>query len=104
MRPVKGKKGLILCSGKVKLSRAETVCGWVSVLLFFYLVGGVYMCVLKDPQPYDRLISYEEGGGEPLNGKTSIQKIGIKAGASPRPYHTSYAGGIEKLRKFTNSI
>jgi hypothetical protein len=47
------------------------------------------MCVLKDPQPYDRLISYVEGR-EPLNGKTSIQKIGIKAGASPRPYHTSY--------------
>jgi hypothetical protein len=33
------------------------------------------------PPPYDRLIS---DGGEPLNGKTSIHKIGIKAGASPR--------------------
>ncbi len=61
---MKGKKGLTLCSEKVNFFHAETVCSWVSVLLFFYLVGGVYsMCVLKDPQPYDRLISYGEGGG-----------------------------------------
>jgi hypothetical protein len=92
MRPVKGKKGLILCSGKVKLSRAETVCGWVSVLLFFYLVGGVYMCVLKDPQPYDRLISYGEGGGGTFERKNFHSENWNQSRGKSSANHTSYVG------------